>query len=122
MLQVAVQIDKAIKAALEEFEGEVMDTMAEIVPDLLKDAQKQLKKASPQRSGEYAKGWKVQTEKTRTGVSGVLYNAKKPGLTHLLENGHAKRGGGRTTPQEHIAPVNDWVADEAVKRIEEAMK
>lgn len=116
-----VNLQKAVQEALNEYSGEVTQVIADTVPDVLKEAQKKLKSSSPKSSGKYASGWKVQTNANRTGVTGCVYNANKPGLTHLLENGHAKRGGGRVQAQEHIATVNDWAAEEIVRRIEEGL-
>ena len=56
-------------------------------------------------SGKYASGWTQKVEETRLGATSTLHNAKVPGLPHLLEKPHAKRGGGRTDGIEHIAPV-----------------
>ncbi|PFF14561.1 hypothetical protein CN332_32090, partial [Bacillus thuringiensis] len=43
-------------------------------------------------------------------------------LTHLLENGHAKVGGGRVPAQVHILPVEQYVIDELPRRIERAVQ
>lgn len=46
---------------------------------------------TPAVSGKYAAGWTKTTEKDGIGfVKAVIHNAKKPGLTHLLEKGHEK--------------------------------
>ena len=72
--------------------------------DLAKHAVKQLKATSPKRTGKYASGW---TKKKR-GKAIVVHN-KSYQLTHLLEKGHAKRGGGRVAVRVHIAPVEKQV-------------
>ena len=109
-------------AILEEYASGAEDAINEVIPKVAKDAAKQLRNISPKDTGDYAKGWKVKTEKTRLGVSGVVYNKDYPGLVHLLEFGHAKRNGGRTRAFPHVAPVNEWAEKEVVQRIEEALK
>ena len=69
-------------------------------------------------SGKYAAGWTSQTEKRRLGAYAVIYNQAAPGLAHLLENGHAKVGGGRVEGRPHIAPVEQ----EIIKDYEEAVR
>lgn len=51
-------------------------------------------------------------------VTGVIYNKATPSLPHLLEHGHANRGGGRTPGRPHIAPAEEQI----VKEYEEEVK
>ena len=79
-------------------------------------------KAKFNGSGRYAKGWKVKVEKKRLGTEAIIHNASVPGLPHLLEKGHANRGGGRTYPpvpgRAHIAPVEEKIVRDFEKEIE----
>lgn len=74
--QILNDADKNINEALDK-------TMAEG----MKMAKNDVQAASP-GGGEYRQGWKIKTTKVRSGFAGVVYNAAKPGLTHLLENSH----------------------------------
>ena len=76
--------------------------------ELAGTAVKQLKSTSPRRTGRYASGW---TKKKR-GKTIIVHNRSYQ-LTHLLEKGHAKRGGGRVAARVHIAPVEKWTQDQA---------
>lgn len=96
---------------------EVQEVMLEVIPEVAKDAAQKLRKTSPKKTGDYAKGWKYKVDKKRLRVGAVIYNKDRYRLTHLLENGHAKRGGGRVASRDHIAPVNDWAADEVMDRL-----
>lgn len=58
-------------------------------------------------TGKYAAGWTSKFETGRFSAQGIIYNEDVPGLPHLLEHGHAKRGGGRVPGREHILPVAD---------------
>lgn len=58
----------------------------------------------------YKHSWTQQTKKRRLGSSAVIYS-RIPGLPHLLEHGHAKRGGGRTNGYVHIAPVEQQIIE-----------
>ena len=69
-------------------------------------------------SGKYASGWKAKIETKRLGTIGTIHNTSVPGLPHLLEKGHAKRGGGRVPGRPHIAPVEDKI----VKQFEDTVR
>mgnify|MGYP003319927550 CR=1 FL=1 len=83
-------------------------------------AVKDLKKNSPKKSGKYSKSWKKKIEKSRIGSNCVIYNEKYY-LTHLLENGHANRDGGRTPAKPHIAPVNESIQKDFEEEIEKGI-
>lgn len=72
-------------------------------------------------TGKYAKGWTSKTDAGRLSVTGTIYNKDVPGLPHLLENGHAKRGGGRVPGRPHIAPVEEQLAEEYYKAVKESI-
>lgn len=61
------------------------------------------------QNGRYGTGWTYTIEEKRLWTEATIYNSKYPGLPHLLEHGHATRGGGRTGEFVHIAPVEDEV-------------
>ncbi|CUB50921.1 hypothetical protein BN2127_JRS10_00438 [Bacillus subtilis] len=77
----------------------------------------QLKQNSPKKTGAYRKGWRKKKE----GNGFVVHNTQGQ-LTHLLENGHAKTGGGRVPQQVHIRPVEEYVISELPRRIERALE
>lgn len=81
-------------------------------------ARRQLRSTSPRGEGarHYADGWSVRTRRKRGHAEAVVYNASKPGLTHLLEKGHADRGGGRTAGTRHIEPAYEAAERELSRR------
>lgn len=114
-------IQAEISKILSDYGDEVIREMRPVVEEVAKEGVKTLKSTSPRtkRAGgkHYANGWRQKTEWKRFGASSVVYNATKPGLTHLLENGHAKRGGGRTRSFPHIKPVEEWINREVVTKL-----
>ncbi|MED3075656.1 MULTISPECIES: HK97 gp10 family phage protein [Bacillus] len=76
-----------------------------------------LRQSGPKKTGAYRKGWRKKKE-----GNGVVVHNIKGQLTHLLENGHAKAGGGRVPAQVHIRPVEEYVMNEVPRRIERALE
>ena len=102
---------------------EAVEAMTKVIPQVGKEAAKKLKAESPKETGKYARSWKFQAERGRLRVGGTVYAASPEyRLTHLLEKGHAKRGGGRTAPIVHIEPVEKWANEEAFERTIEELE
>ena len=84
-----------------------------------KEGVKQLKQTSPTLTKSYRKGWRLKKEKDRV----IIHNKTDYQLTHLLEKGHANdKGGGRTPPSIHIAPAEQRVVDEYIRKVEQAIQ
>ena len=110
----------AIAGILEEYEANAEKTTAEVVKEITKTGVKAVKDASKtfRGTGKYAKGWTSKFETGRLSSQGTIYNKDVPGLPHLLEHGHAKRGGGRVPGTVHIKPVEDEISKAFEKELE----
>lgn len=91
---------------------EYADLATEDVKEAVKKAGTQVKKeiqvSAPQSTGAYAKSWKTKnTKETANSLQVTVYSGNRYYLAHLLEFGHAKRGGGRVRAIPHIAPAEE---------------
>lgn len=111
----SINLSDEIAQALIDYSNDVEEDLELEKEAIAKEAVAKLKNAGSftDSSGKYRKGWKVK----KVGTKFVVHNATRYQLTHLLENGHAKRNGGRTRAFNHIAPVDEWAAQEFPKRL-----
>lgn len=114
------QFQAAIMGLLKDYEGDVNEYVREATKQVVKKGAQQMKAASGifGGTGRYSRGWTSQVEDGRLSAQGAVYNRDVPGLPHLLEHGHAKRGGGRTSGKEHIAPVEQEMIEAFEKALE----
>ena len=108
------QLNNEIMRQLNIYANDVQEKIIDTQEELGKEAVKELKSNSPKDTGDYRKGWRLKKEKDKV----IVHNKTNYQLTHLLEKGHANRGGGRTPPQVHIAPVEERVVAEFIERVE----
>ena len=101
-------VSNEIVKALAEYTNEVTEGIEKEKKRIAKDAVKILKEISPKNTGDYAKGW------TESNIDGkeVIHNKTDYQLTHLLEDGYAKRNGGRVSARPHIRTVEKMVIEE----------
>lgn len=114
------QMADAVQKELKLYSEDVTEEVKKTVDDVAKEAVTELKQGSPRRTGKYAADWtkKNMYESTRT-KRNTVYNKGHYQLSHLLENGHAKRSGGRVGASVHIEPVEQKAVETMEQRIRE---
>lgn len=116
-------VGEQVASILDEYAKEVREEATKVIKDVAEETAKKVAEASPvsdARGRHYAKGWKVKSVHT-AGVADddvVVYNATKPQLTHLLENGWVMRNGERHQGVPHISKGEEWAESVIVQRIE----
>ena len=118
------QLTAEIAKELSRYSQDVVEKVNVSSERVGKTAVKQLKQTSPKRYGKYAKSWTMKTEPEVGQPHKRIVHVKPPHyrLTHLLEHGHAKAGGGRVEGRPHIRPAEEMVIKEFVAEVEEAIK
>jgi hypothetical protein len=114
---------EAIQKELDKYGEDMQKTVAQLRTSVGKAGLRTLRSASRSTfggTGKYASGWTMTEEGDRVYAKAVLHNTH-PGLPHLLEYGHANRGGGRTAGRTHIKPVEEEMIREFEKGIEDAI-
>ena len=113
------QMADEIMKGLKEYADLATDEMKAAVKDAGKLAKEEIAETAPKDTGKYAKSWTSKvTAESSDNIQVTVYSPKKYQLAHLLEHGHAKRGGGRTAAQPHIAPAEE----KAERKLEEDIK
>ena len=109
----------SIRDILEEYGDEVKGSLDEITKKIAQKGQQAIKNEGKSKFNgkRYWKGWKVDFQVGRLDTKATIYNESLPGLPHLLEYGHAKRGGGRVQGTVHIAPVEEQLVNEFEKQV-----
>lgn len=115
------RLSAEISKMLSAYGDEVADNMSSIVKKVSQSGAKALRAESkrkfPHGSSAYAKGWRLSVDTNKRTAQGTIYNADLPGLPHLLEYGHANRGGGRTPGRVHIKTVEDELIKDFEKEV-----
>ena len=129
-----------MRISVERLEGEIANitggygdaaikAVKTIIDEVSHKTSDELKASSPKRSkpypasrnrkpGTYAKDWGVVTEYENARTKRNKVRSKRNyQLTHLLEHGHANRGGGRTAPRPHIEKLEQKAIQELEERI-----
>lgn len=111
-------LEKSIADYLVAYTKEVEVDLKKAQKRIAQQGAKTLRETSPDRYGDYKKGWTIK--KTNKGF--IVHNRTRYQLTHLLEHGHAKIGGGRVPGISHIEPVEKTVIDDYIKEVERAIR
>ncbi|WP_204707134.1 HK97 gp10 family phage protein [Flavonifractor plautii] len=97
------QLETVMGVELSNYSAQVTERVKALVKTVAQDCKKDVQRRSPKQSGDYRKGWRIKVIYDGPGgIRMLLYNQTDGQLTHLLENGHAKAGGGRVSGIPHI--------------------
>lgn len=111
----AEDLYKSVGMILEGYADDIQKGVDKEAAKSSRNLVESLKRDSPVRTGVYASGW----GRIRQGGIYIVRNAKRWRLTHLLENGHQKRGGkGMVKAFPHILKN----AEKAVKEFDNAVE
>ena len=107
---------KTIMEGLQEYADVASADVKTAVRKAGKSVKADIAANAQKRTGAYSKSWTVKTQKeTANSLEVVVHSKNRYQLAHLLEHGHAKRGGGRVAGTPHIAPAEE----KAIKELEE---
>jgi hypothetical protein len=111
-----------IMKGLEEYKDLATAEMKVAVRKAGKSVKSDIQANAPKKTGAYSKSWTVKTTKeTSESLELTVCSPKKYQLAHLLEKGHAKRGGGRVKAQPHIAPAEESAVAQLESDIKKAL-
>lgn len=102
------ELSDAILEQLNEYKDLAVEEMNKAVKDAGDTVVKEIAANAPDRTGTYKKSWKAKvTRQTAYGIQVTVHSPTRYRIAHLLENGHAKRGGGRVEARPHIASAEE---------------
>lgn len=121
-VDVNVQLNKILKEYTDELEVEAQQAFREVGKETKKELTDKSKQLFHHKSQKhYADGWRYTVRGKGLGLVLTVYNATKPGLTHLLENGHMilirGKNFGRSKSFKHIEPAEKNAIDKLLKRL-----
>lgn len=114
---------EAIMEGLQEYADLATADLKKSVKKAGTTVRKEIEANAPSDTGAYAKSWAVKTVKeSANSLELVVHSKNRYQLAHLLEHGHAKRGGGRVAAKPHIAPAEEKAVQTLETEIEKALR
>ena len=116
------QMASAIMEGLQEYAELATDDLKQSVKKAGKTVKDEIAQTAPKDTGKYAKSWTVKTVKETSNTLDVVVHSKnRYQIAHLLEHGHAKRGGGRVAARPHIAPAEEKAIETLEREVRKAL-
>lgn len=107
---------------LKEYADLASDDVKKAVRKAGNTVRKEISENAPKDTGAYAKSWSVKkTKETSNSLEVTVYSKNRYQLAHLLEHGHAKRGGGRVAARPHIAQAEQSAVETLDSEITKAL-
>ena len=116
------QLAATVMKELEDYAELATTDMKAAVRKAGNTVRNEIKSGAPSRTGKYAASWTVKTEReTSQSLELVVHSRNRYQRAHLLEFGHAKRGGGRVAARPHIASAEQKGIEELEHAIERSL-
>ena len=117
------EMDNAIMEQLEKYADLAADELKAAVKETAASVRKDIQAGAPVDTGKYKKSWSVKNVREDSeSIELVVHSRNRYQIAHLLEHGHAKRGGGRVAAKPHIASAEQRGNEKLVQTIEQKLK
>ena len=117
------EMDSAIMEELEKYAELASDDLKAAVKETAASVRKDIQTGAPVDTGKYKKSWSVKNvHEDSESIDLVVHSRNRYQIAHLLEHGHAKRGGGRVAAKPHIAAAEQRGNEKLVTTIEQKLK
>lgn len=118
------RLDEAVKTTLDNYNRVITEGTKKEAKKSMDRLVKVTKATAPKHRPRYYKN--ISSKKTRDDFFGAEYiwyvKGSEYRLSHLLENGHAKKGGGRVAGTHFIKNASDPILEAYVKAVEEVIQ
>ena len=116
------QMAEALAQTMAEYAELSNEVMKDCVAEVSRSVKKDIQGNAPIRTGKYQKSWAAKkVQENANSLTMVVHSRDRYQIAHLLEHGHAKRGGGRVQAVPHIAPAEQRGAEELTAKIERGL-
>ena len=113
----------AIMKELNAYADTTADGVKTAVQRAAKTVKSEIQAGAPMKTGAYKKSWAAKnTAESANKLEITVYSRNRYQLAHLLEHGHAKRGGGRVPGRSHIAPAEQSGIEQLEQEIERCIR
>ena len=117
------QLSEAVMAAVREYADTATEEVKQAVTETGNTVRDEIRQNAPKDTGNYARSWTVKkTKETRQSLTVTVHSKDHYQLAHLLEFGHAKRGGGRVAAQPHIAQAEEHGIEQLEEKLRKALE
>lgn len=116
-------LSDAIMQELNDYAETTADNMKASVRKAARTVRAEIQEGAPAKTGAYRKSWSTKsTAETANKLEVTVYSRNRYQIAHLLEHGHAKRGGGRVAARPHIAPAEQSGIQQLEREIERCLR